>query len=372
MKKNVLIIAAPFGFGPASKALLIADVLKGDANITILTDGDAFAFVEKYRSDSTKGLKGIFSRLYPDEKSIGAFDFFVSVNNQPAVHHLARLGRAAQTVFHDSLLSWRANGLGNNFPTGLLAYLVQDYPGSKAFLGLCKAKHVALTAPLVWRKASGDESIVQGNWILHLGGMTSLLADWESILLPVLLIVSTVSDLAQRCGRTLTVIGGEYLRNLEIPRLQGIGIRGDVSPTVSASLIASSELVLTTPGIGAIYEAMASATPFILLPPMNSTQLFHYQILSSLGMPGSMSPEVAGTLFQDMAKTGWEQQTPLIIGWLNRNHGALLPGLPRWIDRLYRSTDCDVARKKILGIQNMVFDTLSKTSAPELIRHLVH
>ena len=42
MKKNVLIIAAPFGFGPASKALLIADALKGDANISILTDGDAF------------------------------------------------------------------------------------------------------------------------------------------------------------------------------------------------------------------------------------------------------------------------------------------------------------------------------------------
>ena len=84
-----------------------------------------------------------------------------------------------------------------------------------------------------------------------------------------------------------------------------------------------------------------------------------------------MNPEVAGTLFQDMAKTGWEQQTPLIIGWLNRNHGALLPGLRRWIDRLYRSTDGDVARKKILGVQNRIFDTLSKTSAPELIRHLV-
>ena len=329
-------------------------------------------FVEKYRSDNTKCLKGIFSRLYPDEKSVGTFDFFVSVNNQPAVHHLARLGRAAQTVFHDSLLSWRAKGLGNNFPpTELLAYLVQDYPGAQTFLGLCKAKHVALTAPMIWRNASSNQSIVQGNWTLHLGGMTSLLADWESILVPVLSVVLTVSDLALRCGRTLTVIGGGHLKKLEAAHLQGIRIRGDIGPAVSASLIASSELVLTTPGIGAIYEAMASATPLILLPPMNSTQLFHYQILSSLGMPGSMSPEVAGTLFQDMAKTSWEQQTPLIIGWLNRNHVALLPELPKWIDRLYRSTNGDLARKKVLGVQNRIFDTLSKTSAPELIRHLV-
>ena len=373
MKKNVLIIAAPFGFGPASKALLIADALEGDANISILTDGDAFTFVAKYRSDSTKCLKGIFSRLYPDENSVGAFDFFVSVNNQPAVHHLARLGRAAQTIFHDSLLSWRANGLGNNsLPTGLLAYLVQDYPGAKAYLGLCRTKHAALTAPLVWQNASGNQPIVQGNWILHLGGMTSLFADWESVRLPVLSIVSTVSDLALSSGRTLTVIGGNYLRNLETCRLPDINIRGDVSPAVSATLIAGSELVLTTPGIGAIYEAMASSTPFILLPPMNSTQLFHYKILSSLGVPGSMSPEVAGALFQDMAKTVWERQTLLIIGWLNRNHLALLPRLPMWIDRLYRSTDGDMARKTVLDVQNGIFDTLSKTSAPELIRHLVH
>ena len=117
---------------------------------------------------------------------------------------------------------------------------------------------------------------------------------------------------------------------------------------------------------------MASSTPFILLPPMNSTQLFHYKILSSLGVPGSMSPEVAGALFQDMAKTVWERQTLLIIGWLNRNHLALLPRLPMWIDRLYRSTDGDMARKTVLDVQNGIFDTLSKTSAPELIRHLVH
>jgi hypothetical protein len=117
---------------------------------------------------------------------------------------------------------------------------------------------------------------------------------------------------------------------------------------------------------------MANATPLILLPPMNSTQLFHYQTLTSLGMPGSMSPEVVETFFRDIAKAGWEQQTPLIIGWLNRNHGALIPELPMWIDRLFRSADGDMARKKVLDVQKNIFDTLSKTSATELIRHLVH
>lgn len=320
MKPNVLIVAAPFGFGPAARSLNLAEGLKDVAQLFFFSDGDAYRFIEKHKPEASSCVKGIFAQTFPSPESLTRYDLFICVNQAPAFEHLSKLGRANQTVFLDSLLRWRTEVAGAT-PKGGLAYLAEDYPGAAQYLDKSAAQRVELIAPLVW-PSRYNSPVRRGGITLHLGGATSPLAPWEVLAGAIESAARRVAELAREHGSAVTIIGSAHLKRLP-PLGDDVTVLGDVSPELSATLIGNSVLLATTPGIGAVNEALARDTPIVLLPPMNSTQLAHYEVLSDCGIAGVLQPDIARRMIQTAKKLPWDQQTRLCLRlWSERAMSA--------------------------------------------------
>jgi UDP-N-acetylglucosamine transferase subunit ALG13 len=169
--------------------------------------------------------------------------------------------------------------------------------------------------------------------VLHLGGMTSPLASWADISGSVAALVQSVIDAVATQGQALTVMGSPHLAGL------GLGggpvtVLGDISPERAAQLIAGASVLITTPGIGAIFEALSQDTPVILLPPMNSTQLMHHQVLTGAGLHDLLSPAHAARLTALAGTLDWTQQTQLCLALLRQVGPQLAPPLARRLSDL--------------------------------------
>lgn len=369
MKSNVLIIVAPFSFGPAAIAMIIEAGLRDIAHVTFSADGDAAAFIERHQQTVTPCVRGRFSSVFTDAQSLEAFDLIISVNHDPAIRHLGRLGLAGRGVFVDSVLTWRVSSVPMDMPPGLLAYLVQDYPGAGALLTRCHARTVALTSPFIWPLACDVTPSPRAGILLHLGGMTSPYATWESLAPAVSHIARQVGALAKRCGQEMTIVGSARLRELPLAA-DDVHVLGDVSPAESARQIASARLVVSTPGIGAVYEAIAHDTPIVVLPAMNSTQLHNYRMLAQHGIPGTVHPDLMGRVNAVAAKVGWDQQTRLSlkvlqdfpVPVLSQLTSICLPLLAPDVDQQVRLRHID-GQRALLGV-------LSKTDPLQLLRTL--
>jgi hypothetical protein len=368
LKPNVLIVAAPFGFGPAARSLIVAEGIKDIVDVSFFSDGDAYRFIEKYRPAASSCVKGIFAQMFPTSEALKQFDFFICVNQAPAFEHLGKVGRADRSVFLDSILRWRAEVAGASLKGGL-AYLAEDYPGAVQHLDKSAARRVELIAPLVWPGRDGSPSATRRGIALHLGGATSPLAPWEVMARPLETLATQAAELARRHGSSLTIIGSAHLKRLQ-PLGDGVTILGDVSPESSASLIANSILLATTPGTGAVNEAMARDTPIILLPPMNSTQLLHYEVLTHHGLAGVLEPDLARRMSQVAKTVPWGQQTQFCLKLWSEQTARLLTPMPQMFGDLLSKETLE-ARNRVLSAQRRIIAGLSRRSAIEIIRELL-
>ena len=215
MKPRVLIVAAPFGFGPASKALSVANGLSKAAEITINVGGDAFQFVDSYREKSVKCVEGKFSNVYQDGDSLRSFAMIVSINHVPALECLNDFGLLDRTVFVDSLFPWRHANNDQFLPAGLRAYLVQDYPDLDDVFADDSGANIEVVSPILWANEKNNHKLARNGILLHLGGMTSPLAKWREIERYVRDLVGLALVAAKKEHKMLTVIGNEVLRELE-------------------------------------------------------------------------------------------------------------------------------------------------------------
>jgi hypothetical protein len=371
--KNIIVIAAPFGFGPAAKALMVGDSLVQAANITLFSAGDAFRFISRFCASGVSCLEGSFESVFPSPSDLDRFDYFISVDNEPAVHHLIRNGFAARTIFVDDILPWRFLNCQFGFAQDVLAILVQDFPGAIDCLSACRAKRTVLSAPMVWasRLHAREAQTARENIVLHLGGVTSQPVPWESVRGPVEYIVRCGIHLARQHGRRLRVIGSRHLLTLAQKEVPDVDIVAELSPQESAAHICGCELLLTTPGIGAVYEAMAGAVPTVLLPPMNSTQLHQYGIFTERGFPGSIDRRVLAGMLSAGQSIPWGRQTMYAIQWLQANPALAMAELPAHLARLLGAQDRESGRRACLANQARFYDSLSATNAITVIGELV-
>lgn len=381
--RRILIIAAPFGYGPAARALLIATALTDLAEVTVLSSRDAYRFIALNRAPQVRCREGIFSRLFPGRDALAEFDLFISINNDPAVRHLVAAGLAERAIFVDSILPWRAAGAAAGFGQPIGAYLVQDFPGASRLLGTCRAHRVELTAPIVWPRDTGGtvarpprhEGARLRRLVLHFGGITSPLVPWEVIRRPIEGMANLVADAARRHERELVVLGSRHLGSLPLPSNapsdSGIRVVAQASPAEAAALVEGAELLVTTPGIGMVYEAMAREVPTVLLPPVNSTQLHQYAVLTAFGYPGAMSERAASALQGATTDAPWDGQTVLAVRWLQANLAEALAALPSALDCLLADRGGSAVREAVLGRQRRLRESLSRRDAVELLRELV-
>jgi len=368
LKPNVLIVAAPFGFGPAARSLNLAEGIKDVAELTFFSDGDAYRFIEKYKPAASSCAKGIFAQAFVAPEALKLFDLFICVNQAPAFGHLGKIGRADRSVFLDSILRWRTEVAGASVKGGL-AYLAEDYPGASQHLDKSAARHVELIAPLIWPRLSGSPSPTRSGIALHLGGATSPLAPWEMMARPIETLATQAAELARRHGSSLTIIGSAHLKRLQ-PLGDGVTVLGDVSPELSATLIANSVVLATTPGTGAVNEAMARDTPIILLPPMNSTQLLHYEVLTHHGLAGVLERDLARRMSEVGKTVSWGQQTQFCLKLWSEQTTRLFTLMPQMFGDLLNEKTLE-ARNRALSAQRRVLAGLSQRSAIEIIRELL-
>lgn len=367
MKPSILMVAAPFGFGPAARSLIVAEGIKDVADVAFFSDGDAYRFIEKHKPATSSCVQGIFAQTFPSPEPLERFDLFICVNQAPAFEHLGRLGRTDRSIFLDSLLRWRTE-VARTAPKGGLAYLAEDYPGAAQYIDKNAAQRVELIAPLVW--PSRDTPLAQRRGItLHLGGVTSPLAPWEVVAPAIETLAMQAAALARRHTLPLTIIGSAHLKRL--PSLgNGVTVLGDVSPERSANLIGTSALLVTIPGVGAVNEAMARDTPIVLLPPVNSTQLGHYEVLTHHGLAGVLEPDLARRMGQVAKTVPWAQQTQFCLKLWSEQSARLLRLMPRVFGDLLNNDTLE-ARNRVLSTQRRILAGLSQRSAIDVIKDLV-
>ncbi|MDA1076765.1 MAG: hypothetical protein O3A63_18735 [Proteobacteria bacterium] len=367
--KNVLVIIAPFGFGPASKGLYIAEQLSGLARLTLTSSGDAYDFIIRHAPIGTVCRSGRVNQLFTATE-VSTFDLIISVNNGPSITSLTRIGLGPKVVFVDSLMHWRAGQDEIVAHQSILAYLVQDFPGAAKHPRTCQSEIFELVAPMVWRNPDHRVAGDRHGALLCLGGVTSALVRWQDINEVIEGLVEGVLVTCRGLNLPLTVIGNDSLKELKVAQAEGISIRGAVDPHTSSDLIAGSLLLLTTPGIGTVYEGFIAATPVMLMPHNNSTQLHQYRTLADLGIAHTLHnhPDLA-SLYQ-ISDQPWNQHAAACTDWLKQHTADLQATLQRSISGI-----CDpqgrLESDALLQTQAHVVDSLSKVNVIEVLKNLI-
>ncbi len=356
--KRALIVVAPFGFGPASKALTIADYLRDRYHVAFASSGSPVEFIRTWAPQQATVFSGIFKNTFATRSSLNEFDCFLAVNQLPAITHLGELGLAGRSILVDSLAQWRAESCASPLPKDLLAYIVQDELKSHARSPLPAG--AVVTAPILWP----DNELVplsrRKGVLLHVGGMTSPVARLDHVTRIVTEFIGPLVDLMAEANQQITILGNtDVLQSAAFdskPRLLA-----NVSPKEAIHEIGHAKLLVTTPGIGAIYEAMSKGTPTVLLPPMNSTQSRHYQVLTEMGIPGVLAPCIREDLVQKLGALPWTQQTPFLLKIISNNTEALLKMSRSAISPLL-SAERELASGAIVEKMTALWSSLSRTS----------
>lgn len=370
--KQILIIIAPFGFGPAAKGLYLADKLAVDACLTLVSTGSAYSLVNETALEGVRCLNGRIHELFTIS-DLTRFNLIISINNAPAVHILSKAGFGGKLVFIDDLLQWRGGIDDINTEGKMLAYLVQDFPGAAEHLHLCHsyAQSTQLIAPMIWSRSShSDYSSVRQGITLCLGGVTSPLVNWHSIRDQIEALICATYESCKNHAQHLTVIGNQSLSELEIGSLDGIDVLGAVSPQVSSKLIARSELLLTTPGIGTVYEAMVTNTPMLLLPPTNSTQLQQYKVFEEGGIAHVLQGSLLLEGLWEAFNLPWPEHAGHCVNWIEQYFAEVASSIECFISNTQAVSNVKNV-EKLIEAQKSFMDGLSDISVIEILLELL-
>ena len=369
--KKVLIIIAPMGFGPASKGLFIAEKLSLFTELTISTMGDAYDFIAKFAPSGVTCLRGGITSQFTFTQ-ISCFDFIISINNVPAVVELTRVGLGNRVILFDDLLQWRQEKTKISLHNPILAYLVQDFPGVGQCTCTCQAQYIHLVSPIIW---SSNRKLVQNmpkNGItLCFGGITSVLVGWNDVKILIKSLIMSTYEICKTIGIPLTVIGNEHLCELDLINDDFLKILGMVDPITSYELIANSQLLMTTPGIGTVYEGIGTSTPIMLMPPINSTQLQQYQVFVNSGFSHILQGCPILQQLYEIENSPWEQQATLCVNWLQQQIDELVILIRQSILAIYNEHN-ELKTKDIVIKQNNLFNNLSKLDINEILYKLIN
>lgn len=364
--RHLLIIAAPVGFGPASKAWLIAEEMRATHAVVISATFDSADFLQNTLSDDVTVQQGIFQEAFPDRKSLARFDAVISVNHTPALSHLAALGYAKRTIFVDSLTHWRAGTDDEEVPPDLLAYLVQDYPPADGQPSGAVKPGRTVVAPIIWRDTKKRAPAKRAGVLIHTGGMSAPAREDIPVRQAIACLFGPV--LAETLERSdqITIMGNRHAAAC-IPGSEKARILAEVNPARAAQLIADTKLLITTPGIGAVYEAMNCDTPILLLPPTNSTQMLHYRVLTSLGIAGTLDEAGYKDLARKLEEAEWQEYIQVLLSEFATGSARLLAKLIPLLDSYLIGKDA-AARNQTAATGRKIFSGLANVSAIDAIR----
>lgn len=337
MMKHVLLIAAPFGFGPASRALLLSNMLgsKG-VKTTISTVGDAFNYVRSHAKSDVQCLNGRLDHVFK-LRDLEQFDLILSLNNVPVVNALVNSGVGERVVLFDSLLHWRKGRDEVKLKSKIRGYLVQDFPSMNPSERTCEAERFEVISPAFWKPRDSLQTPRSGISI-SLGGVTSAIVKWEDVSDNIEVMIQAVVKAARHLGEKVHVIGHPKIPSLKICEESEVEALGTVDPESSVRIMASSRLLLTTPGINTVYEAIHQATPLLMMPPGNSTQLNHFDVLVERGL-GHVVPNRNLKSLIEVSNRPWTEQASELNLWINAHASVISNQIQRTILDVFTNRD---------------------------------
>lgn len=306
---RVLVIAAPYGYGPASKAIVFEQALTSGLDVFVASSGDSLDFIGR---SVARGKLIDTCRDSPDQwltPLLSSFDYFLSCMDTQSCFLLAKTGRAQDAVFFDSLTFWRSDF---SFTAGLRAYICQFFPGSEVKMRGSTAAENVLSAPLVFPLP--QERPLDDHVLVSFGGVSSPLAscaDYENLLD---CIATCLSASVQGLGLRTFITGNPV----------SVGRIGDHNPSVPATLealsldlfiarVASCQALVAAPGVETAFFAFAAKCPLIFLPPMNSTQAHQVLVFADLGFPVLFKESVKMNIVDILTDSDWRSQTQRIV-----------------------------------------------------------
>ena len=116
------------------------------------------------------------------------------------------------------------------------------------------------------------------------------------------------------------------------------------------------------------FEALSQDTPVILLPPMNSTQLLHHQVLTGAGLHSVLSSAHQAHLTAQSSRLDWRRQTQLCLELLRQVAPHLAPALARRLSAVLAGPPDAAGRDALLQDQRTLFAGLSPVQPLDVIR----
>ncbi len=270
--------AVPFGFGPAGKLLTLLDRFPPDWETTFLCSGTTQVLAQRSRAnrlvrcDTTSPLG-----LHDCRSIVASADLVITVMNPLLARYAMTLGRPVALI--DSLF-WMWNSARETCPDADM-YFIQRFPGWEQNLSRIKPYNPIPIGAIVFRSPPVPR---KRQILVHLGGMHNPIAQPQFARKYMLVVSECLSTLKGALG------GYDILIAANAPAfdiVQDIGMRLGIKTTLMGhdeftNAIATSDLLVTSPGLTATYEAFAAATPVMFLPPQNYSQLLISDTLKTI------------------------------------------------------------------------------------------
>ncbi len=287
--KNILIYSIPFGFGPTGKAIAIANQLSAFNNVTLTSFKHSLQIIgENDRINVIDCKTRNFSEW--DTEIFQTTDLLISIMDLRLINYVSENFPQIKTVFIDSLFWWRKSLLDIPFQNCDL-FLLQTFPGVKERIEdvpkIYRNKFIEVSPILSENKIPERNINKIDNFLLHFGGVNSLIAQWEMYKQYFEFISSIVINYTKAHNSILTVTGNiDLMKHLEnyFPLEENIVFQCLDNAEFHRKL-SNAKLFVSTCGIEATYEAFNYLIPTIFLPPVNSTQLYQLMSFISLEFP---------------------------------------------------------------------------------------
>ncbi len=320
---HIVLYSIPFGLGPTGKAIVLAQRLSHHHKVVLMTFGDAVHLARaSLPYDSVVDCKSRSILAFADQ--LQGAHMFISVMDLAAAAEVKRHYPRMHVVMVDSLLFWRIQEYpADSFDLLRLVdtYVAQYFLGTdearvRMFFGDYVSKlHVA--KPIVTHQRGC--AVRRRSAVLHFGGVSSPVLPSHSYTCFIRKVTVAAQDALD--GEQMLVAGSNSA-------VCEIGGRRDEAHQLRVQSLpyddfqkelAQATLLITTPGIETVYESMASETPIVLLPPVNSTQLTQSELLRVVGyrsaVPDVQRAELASL---EQASIPYQSKTRRLCTIVNR------------------------------------------------------
>lgn len=290
MRSAVAFIAAPYGFGPSSKAIAISSHLPRLIERVFFGDGPPFEMAQR-SGEFSSCVRLDFGA--PDHRApdlLAAFQVLVFVNSTRFIP----APRTNGSIILVDTLAWLRRSRPSSADS-LTAYFAQrffDHPFAAELVSMENFHPIGPIVPKAISEARSrldpSASISHASPVIHCGGLCSpAMCSGADIGFATQMFAS-----AARNKEPLRVVLPRHLHDHFLNRVPAGVTLIDCSPLDVDQHVLGSTYSLTTSGIEFTYESILLGVPTLFLPPFNATQylqLEHHQAAHPDSIPFTLS-----------------------------------------------------------------------------------